>query len=97
MLSRTAKAAKEAKTILWPNRRFSKLSVSKFASEVSDKAIGLIYGERKYENFTRGEKAIVNSYQDFFHEGGLVFPNTELALEQEEFDELVRKDCKEWR
>ena len=61
---------------------------------MSKKAIGLIYGERKYQNFTPDEKMIVDSYQEFFSEGGLVFRNTGLGLEQEEFDELIQRDIK---
>jgi hypothetical protein len=58
----------------------------------------LIYGEKKYQDFTPHEKAIVDSYQDYFLEesGGMVFPNTKCELEQEELKEMILKDTKFW-
>ena len=58
--------------------------------DYKDKARKLIFGERKYQDFTEEEKQIVDSYQEYlFKEDVKVLPNTKADLEQQECYQML--------
>lgn len=64
----------------------------KWSESLADKARSLIYGERKYVNFSPEEKKIVDYYQQMkLEEDAVVLPNTQAALEQDEIEQMLRK------
>lgn len=68
------------KTLVW-NDKFKK------------KAEKLIFGARKYAEFTPKEKAAVDFYQEKILEvdGGFVLPNTRAELEEEQFRKVYQR------
>lgn len=57
---------------------------------LTDKALSLIFGERKYTEFTSEEKKIVDFYQQKkLEEDGVILPNTGAALEQAEGEQIL--------
>ena len=64
----------------------------KWNESLADKARSLIYGERKYVNFSPEEKEIVDYYQQKkLEEDAVILPNTQAALEQDEIEQMLRK------
>lgn len=58
--------------------------------KLEDKALKLIFGEKKYCNFTCKEKRIVDSYQQrILEEAPLILPNTAADLEKREIEQLL--------
>ena len=59
------------------------------------KIMGLIFGQRKYQEFSPKEKALVDKYQERIYQescGCVVLPNTLMDLEEKEVCELLLKN-----
>lgn len=68
----------------------------KWNESLADKARSLIFGEKKYTQFTPEEKKIVDFYQQRkFEEDAVILPNTHAALEQAEIEQMLLKRYKE--
>jgi len=67
----------------------------KWNERVADKARSLIFGEKKYAEFTQQEQKIVDFYQQKkLEEDAVILPNTRAALEQAEIEEMLLKRYK---
>ena len=64
----------------------------KWNKSLDDKARSLIFGEKKYSDFTLQEQRIVNFYQQKkLQEDAVILPNTYAALEQAEVEKMLLK------
>lgn len=60
--------------------------------ELVNSVTSLIFGPRKYTEFSPQEKVLVDSYQyDFESTGGIVLPNTARDLEEQELRKFVQE------
>lgn len=70
--------------------------IDQFTSKLFEKqALNLIFGKRKYLNFTTKEKRIVDLYQEKTYQdscGCVVLPNTQMDLEQRKVELLLAKN-----
>ncbi|CCB89734.1 unknown protein [Simkania negevensis Z] len=67
----------------------------KWNESLADKARSLIFGEKKYTQFTLEEKKIVDFYQQRkLEEDAVILPNTHAALEQAEIEQMLLKRYK---
>lgn len=64
----------------------------KWTEALADQARALIFGEKKYAQMNRKERALVDRYQQVkLREDGVILPNTRMALEQEEIERRMFK------
>jgi hypothetical protein len=69
----------------------------KWNASVADKARSLIFGERRYTEFTPQEQRIVDFYQQKkLEEDMVILPNTRAALEQAEVEQMLLKRYKKY-
>ena len=68
----------------------------KWNENLADRARSLIFGEKKYAQFTPKEQRIVDCYQQKkLEEDAVILPNTRAALEQTEIEQMLLKRYKE--
>jgi hypothetical protein len=68
-----------------------------YIEKLEDPALTLIFGEKKYQDFTPLERKLVDGYQQKRSREGGIMPNTAAALEQEEVEQLlVKRQMKIW-
>lgn len=84
------------------NRSFVSSTITKIRSQScnikglrevdAEKAVKLIFSERKYPDFTKEEQRIVDLYQEKILEedGRVLLPNTRADLEQREIEQLLK-------
>jgi hypothetical protein len=57
---------------------------------LDEKALSLIFGEKRYEEFSNEERRIVDLYQQkLLKEDWVILPNTGAAIEQEEVEQML--------
>ncbi|MBI3211377.1 MAG: hypothetical protein HYZ47_01665 [Simkania negevensis] len=74
------------------NSQLHNINIKGLKPADTEKAVKLIFSERRYADFTEEERRIVNLYQDKMLEvdGGVILPNTRADLEQREIEQLLR-------